>query len=101
CNPTMTSRERATTPHPCAETMQVAMEPFLARQKARLKPRSYVEVERHLLVTSKPLHGLQLGKIDRRTIAARLTELVYNNGPRAADAVRGSLSTFFAWAIKE
>jgi integrase len=84
-----------------AETMQAALEPFLARQKARLKPRSYVEVERHLLANSKPLHGLQLGKIDRRTIAARLTELVSDNGPRAADAVRGSLSTFFAWAIKE
>jgi integrase len=83
------------------ETMQAALEPFLARQKARLKPRSYVEVERHLVVNSKPLHSLQLSRIDRRTIAARLTELISNNGPRAAGAVRGSLSTFFAWAIKE
>jgi integrase len=66
-----------------------------------LKPRSYEEVERHLLKHAKPLHGLQLAKIDRRTVATLTGELVTSSGPRASDAVRASLSTFFAWAMSE
>ena len=53
---------------------------FLARQRSRLKPRSYQEAERHLLVHAKPLHGLGVEKIDRRTIAIRLAELASRTG---------------------
>ena len=45
---------------------------FLAYQRARLRPRSYPDVERHLLKHSKTLHGLQLGRIERRDIATVL-----------------------------
>jgi integrase len=84
-----------------AETMDAALRVYLPFAKGRLKPRTYVEVERHLLKDSKPLHGLQLAAIDRRTIATRLTALAEHNGARTADAVRASLSTFFAWCMKQ
>ena len=43
-----------------AETVGAVLRTYLPRQKGRLRPRSYAEVERHLLVHAKPLHGLQL-----------------------------------------
>jgi len=40
-----------------AETFGALLPRFLARQRQRLKPRSYEEVERHLLAHAKPLHS--------------------------------------------
>jgi integrase len=74
---------------------------FLARQKAKLKPRSYVEVERHLVKRAKPLHGLYLAGIDRRRVAALLSQVGDLHGPIAANRLRASLSAFFAWTIRE
>ena len=84
-----------------AETFGKAVERFLERQRVRLRPRSYSEVERHLDRQAKPLHRLPLAKIDRRTIAGRLSELAKESGPIAADRCRASLSALFAWAIRE
>jgi hypothetical protein len=47
------------------EIFEYAVKIFLARQKERLKPRTYQEVERHLMVHAQPLHALQLTRIDR------------------------------------
>ena len=66
-----------------------------------LKPRSLVEIERHLLKHFKPLHGLVLSSISRATVATRLRELATNNGTGAADRTRSNVSTFFGWAIGE
>jgi integrase len=84
-----------------AETLGATAERFLSRQRARLRPGSYTECERHLLTHAKPLHGLQIGKVDRRAIAALLTEIGANRGPIAANRVRATLSALFAWAMKE
>jgi integrase len=84
-----------------AETFEPAMRRFLQWKKDRLKPRSYEEVERHLVKHAKPLHSLQLAKIDRRTIASRLAELTVSHTPKVSDAVRSSLSALFTWAMKE
>src|SRR5215471_1258346 len=40
-----------------AETFGALLPRFLERKMARLKPRSYVEIERHLKMYAKPLHG--------------------------------------------
>lgn len=74
---------------------------FLARQKAKLKPRSYVELDRHINKRAKPLHALILAGIDRRRISALLSQVTNSHGPIAANRLRASLSTFFAWAIRE
>jgi integrase len=84
-----------------AETMGAALEACLAHQRARLRPRSYVEVERHLLKHCRSLHSLQLAKIDRRDVAARLAAMATRSGAVAANRVRASLAAFFAWAIRE
>jgi integrase len=74
---------------------------FLERQRARLKPRSFQEANRHLVAHAKPLHDLAVEKIDRRLIAIRLAEIAERSGPAAANRVRASLSAYFAWLLRE
>jgi integrase len=76
---------------------------FLKRRMAAgdLRPRSYVEIERHLLKHFKPLHPLVIGSVTRATVAARLREIAKKNGIGAADRTRSNVSTFFGWAVGE
>ncbi len=67
--------------------------------KGRLRERTYPDLERHLLKHAKPLHQLQLAKIDRADIAAILTSVTKHSGAVTANRVRTSLSTFYAWAM--
>jgi integrase len=80
---------------------EAAIRRYLTRQRSRLRPRSYTASEHNLLVHWKSLHGLPVAKVDRRTIASRLSEIVDNSGPAAADRARATLSSFFTWAMKE
>src|SRR5262249_16582914 len=84
-----------------AESFGAEMERYLAQRKSKLKPRSFVEVERHLTKDAKPLHPPKLNEIDRRKIAVLLGGIETANGPYARNCVRASLSGFFTWAIKE
>jgi integrase len=84
-----------------AETFGGILARFLARQRARLKPRSMEEVERHLLKHAKPFHARPITAIDRRAIASRLAEITEASGPVAANRVRGSLSAYLMWAARE
>jgi integrase len=83
------------------ETFGAEVERYLQRQRASLKPRSFVEVERYLQKRAAPLHKLRLGDIDRRTIAVLLGQVETASGPIARNRLRSSLSAFFAWAIQE
>jgi integrase len=77
------------------------IEHFLARQEARLRPKSYRETKRYLQELWKPLHRLHLLRISRADVAMRLGTLTLENGPIAADRARAALSAFFGWAIRE
>jgi integrase len=82
------------------ETMGATLEAYLAHQRARLKPRSLVEVERHLRKHCRPLHGLRLDKIDRRAVAACITTIAAKSGGVTANRVATSLSAFFSWSMR-
>ena len=84
-----------------AETMAAALPSFLEYQRGRLKPRSLVETERHLKKNARPLHSLQLAKIDRRTIAGRVSAIANEKGGPTANRMRATLSKFFGWAMQE
>jgi integrase len=77
-----------------------ALRTYLAYQRTHLKPRSYVEVERHLLKKCKALHNLPLAKVDRREVATILA-VVAKSGNVTANRTRASLQAFFAWCIRE
>jgi integrase len=84
-----------------AEAFGAEVERYLLKQQAALKPRTYVELERHLRRDCGPLARLRLTEIDRRTIALRLAEVETASGPTARNRVRSSLSAFFNWAVRE
>jgi integrase len=93
--------EKAEARAEAAETILALISRFLGRQRARLRPRSYEETERYLLKHWKNLHGLSLGRIDRRTVSARLAAIADEKGPVAADRAKAALSAFFSWAMRE
>jgi integrase len=84
-----------------AATMAAALAGYMPYQKARLKPLSLVQVERHLLKHCRPLHALELARIDRRAVTMRMTAIAAKSGPVEANRVRSSLAAFFGWCIRE
>jgi integrase len=84
-----------------AETFAAVAARFLNRQRTRLRPRSYPDVERHLLKHSKVLHGLQLAQISKRDVATVLAAVEKNSGGTTRNRVRTSLMTFFTWCCRE
>jgi integrase len=84
-----------------AETFGRILPAFLARQRARLRPRPMTEVVRHLEKHAKPLHARPLATIDRRSVAALINAVAVASGPTAAKHLRQTLSAFFRWAIGE
>jgi integrase len=84
------------------ETFEAAAAQYLARLRERERaPRSYVDIERHLLVYAKMLHGLQLTSISRRDVATCLAKITTDNGAVTANRTRSTVSAVFAWAIGE
>lgn len=84
-----------------AETVGAVLPLYLARQKERLRPRAYVEVERHLNTHAKQLHRQPLADVTRRDVAGVLATIATNKSDATANRVRSSLSAFAAWCIRE
>jgi integrase len=72
---------------------------YLAARKKELRPRSYVEVARHIDKNAKPLHGRPIEDITRADIVALIDDVERKSGKVQADKTRISLATMFAWAI--
>jgi integrase len=91
-----------------AKTFNVVAESYIDWQRTRprknggvgLKPRSMLEIERHLREHAKPLHKLQIAKIRRADIATCIGT-VAKAGPVTSNRVRASLSGLFSWAMTE
>jgi hypothetical protein len=73
---------------------------FLDRQRQRLRPRSLVEVTRHLR-QSAGLGPKPVAEITRRDIAEQLAAVEADSGPYARNRLRSTLSSFFSFAIAE
>ena len=84
-----------------AEIMGAVLKAYMPHARARQRDSTLKETERHLLEYCKPLHGLQIAKIDRRAIAARLGEIAATSGSVTSNRVRSSLSAFFAWCLRQ
>lgn len=82
-------------------TLGSVAERYLEHAEAKLKPRSYSEVERHLKKLWKPLAELALAKVTRADVAARLAKIAKENGKFSSNRARASLSALFSWAIGE
>ena len=66
-----------------------------------MRPRSFRNLQRHLMRDAKSLHQLQLTKIKRADIAAVLNAASRDCGGPTANRVRTSLMSFFGWAVEQ
>jgi integrase len=82
-----------------SETVGPLIDRYLRELQKHYRPRSFVEIERHLRVKAKALHGMPLSVITRRDIAAVMDAVKENAGAVTANRVRSSLSGFFNWAV--
>jgi integrase len=84
-----------------ADTIGKVADDYLRQAKKKLKPRSYVETERHLCVNWKPLHPISVFHLRRRQVAQRLSEITAERSGVVASRARAALSAMFNWAIRE
>ena len=94
------AREKAEARAQAANTVATLIPAFIERQRKRLKPRSVIEITRHLMKHARPLHGQGIKSIDRRTIASLLEVIEHDHGAGAANCTRASLSAFMTWAAR-
>jgi integrase len=82
------------------ETFEAVARRFLDYQSKRRRPRSFLEIQRHLLKYSAPLHGLHLTKVSRRDVAAVITAVCEASGAVTSNRVRTSISGLFSWSMQ-
>jgi integrase len=95
------ANEKAVARTEASHTFDVIVSEFLRVQQAKLKLRSFIEVQRFLQKHWKPLHRLALATISRATVAAQLRIIAKEHGPVSADRARAAISKFFSWAMGE
>lgn len=88
-----------------ARTFDSVSKNYLDEAKARLRPRSFLEIQRHIEKHWKPFEKIPLSAIQRADVAAQLRVIAQPKGdfggPLAANRARATLSAFFSWAISE
>jgi integrase len=77
------------------------MRDYLDACQGSLKPKTLIGYTGDLKRLWKPLHKLALNAVSKPVIAAHLRTIAKNSGPVSANNARGTLSSFFAWAIGE
>jgi integrase len=93
--------EKATARIRQAETFGAILPRYLKYQQSRLRPRSFVEVQRYLSNLAQSLHALPIEKISRRDIATLKADVAENSGRISSNRLRSSLCGFFGWCVQE
>ena len=81
------------------ETLRAAVVAYLKDREGELRPKTLIEIKRHLETHWQPLHDRALRVITRREIADVMVELKARSGPVAMNRARAALSALYAWAI--
>jgi integrase len=95
------AKERDEAQSKARQTVGALIPRFLNHERSHLSPRWYANKEHHLLVHAKPLHPLQIDKVEKRDVATCLALVAENSGERTSDIVRASLSSLYVWAITQ
>jgi integrase len=80
-------------------TLGKVVETYLKARETELRPRSFIEVKRHIEKNLKTLHGRPIEDITRPEIVGVIDEIERDSGKGEADGARRALGTLFAWAI--
>src|SRR5262249_29935618 len=84
-----------------AETFAAAVDLYLAHQEREVRKSTYGNLRLSLITHAKPLHGLQLGKIERRDVARLLATITNNVGLTTANRTRAAISALYSWATTQ
>lgn len=76
------------------------VERFLGKRKSAMKPRYYMEVERHLKRQWKPLHDRDVRTLTRADLVKVIDGIAETSGTTAADRAKASISTFLGWCME-
>lgn len=76
------------------------VEAHLEYQAKHLKPRSLIEITRHLRKHAQALHHESAANVTRREVVALLDRIAKESGPVAANRVRATLSGMWTWALR-
>jgi integrase len=85
------------------ETFGACLSAYLGHRRAqgKLRETTLSEIERHLNVNLRALHGTRIDKLDRRAIAAELSRFAAEHGPVQANRTRASVIKFLSWCAGE
>jgi integrase len=82
-------------------TFGALVDTYLKARKSEWRPRSEVEIRRHLTGHAKPLAGMPIATIAQRNVATLLGDIAREAGDVTSNRVRASLAAFFSWIIRE
>jgi integrase len=82
-------------------TLGALVDKYLEARKSVWRPRSEIEVRRHLTNHARPLHRLPITSVGQRDVATLLGSIANNSGNVTSNRVRASLYAFFGWVIRE
>jgi integrase len=83
------------------ETMAAVLPAYLEGKRLTLKPRSFIETERHLLRDCKPLHGHPLRALTLAMVATRYGAIAKLSGSTTATNALRALHAFFDWCLRQ
>jgi integrase len=86
---------------PSGDSFGATIDRYLERKRPSLKPTSFVDTARYLRNCCSAFHHLPLLEIDRRKVAAVLSEVESISGPASRNRARSALSSFFSWCVSE
>jgi integrase len=95
------ANEKAERRSAASYTLDATIARYLEAKAAELRPRSLVEVTRHLEKDWQSLHNLAIASIGRANVAATLSAIAKTKGGVTANRARAALSAMFRWAIGE
>jgi integrase len=84
-----------------ADTLSSVIDAYLADAASRLRPRSFIETQRHLRIAWAPLHNVSVFSLSRRDVAEHIRTITASQGANPASGARAALSACLAWAIRE
>src|SRR5436190_17998419 len=93
------ANEKAERRSAASHTLDATIARYLEAKGTDLKPRSLVEVKRHLEKDWQSLHNLAIASIGRANVAATLSAIAKTKGSVTANRARAALSAMFRWAI--
>src|SRR5262249_25250772 len=84
-----------------SDTFGNLVQRYLDQRRGDFRVSTITAKARYLEMHCAPLHRLPLESLDRKRIAALLTDVEKTRGPVSANRLRAALAAMFAWAMRE